>query len=273
VEELSGKVAVVTGAAQGIGLGLARAFAEEGMRVVLSDVNVSALEDAVASVRDSGAEAIGVVADITDEQAIGRLRDATLEHFGGAHVLCNNGGPASTPRLDEPIDVDAWRDVMEMLVYSVLHGINAFLPHFLEQGEGHIVNTSSRSGLVPVPVLGAYSPAKSAVLLLSEVLHANLAEAGSPVGVTVLTPGFVRTERTAAALTDSEETGRTDPALVEWLTDRMKTAVDPIDVGRLAVRAIKQRALYANTHRETLTWVQERVDKMVADADRVGTIR
>jgi NAD(P)-dependent dehydrogenase (short-subunit alcohol dehydrogenase family) len=273
VEALAGKVAVVTGAARGLGLGLARAFAEADMRVVLSDIDEAGLEEAVASVREAGADAIGVVTDITDENAVNHLRDVTFERFGTAHVLCNNGGPASTGRLDEPIDVGAWRHAMDMLVYSVLYGINAFLPRFLEQGEGHIVNTSSRSGLVPVPVLGAYSPAKSAVLLLSEVLHANLAERGAPVGVTVLTPGFLRTERTTAALSDADETDRTDPALVEWLTDRMKTAVDPIDVGRLTVRAIEANALYVNTHRETLKWVQERIDAMVADADRIGTVR
>jgi NAD(P)-dependent dehydrogenase (short-subunit alcohol dehydrogenase family) len=273
VEELAGKVAVVTGAARGLGLGLARAFVEEGMRVVLSDIDEPALESAVAALRDAGAEVIGVAADITDEQAVARLRDLTFERFGTAHVLCNNGGPASTPPLDEPIDVDAWRQVMEMLVYSVLHGINTFLPRFLEQGEGHIVNTSSRSGLVPIPVLGAYSPAKSAVLFLSEVLHANLVDHGAPVGVTALTPGFLRTERTTEALADAETSDRADPAVRAWITERMKSAVDPIDVGRLTVRAIKANALYVNTHRETLTWVQERVDAMVADADRIGTIR
>jgi short-subunit dehydrogenase len=162
---------------------------------------------------------------------------------------------------------------MDILVYSVLHGINAFLPRMLEQGEGHIVNTASRGALVPVPVLGVYSPAKAAVFSLSEVLQANLPERHAPVGVTVLTPGFIRTERSAAALAGAERGEPMDPAMHEFLSTRMANAVDPIDLGRLTARAIKQNALYVNTHRETFDWLKERAERMLADADRIGTIR
>jgi NAD(P)-dependent dehydrogenase (short-subunit alcohol dehydrogenase family) len=270
---LAGKVAVVTGAARGIGLGLARAFAEERMRIVVSDINAIMLEEAVASLRSAGAEVIGVPADITDDDAILRLRDATYEHFGTAHVLCNNGGPAASNPLDQPVDIAQWNRAMDLLVCSVLRGINAFLPRMIEQGDGHIVNTASRAALVPVPVLGVYSPAKSAVLSLSEVLHANLAERGAAVGVSVLTPGFVRSEHHVAASDGGEQKAETDPAVRAFIEERMANAVDPIDVGRLTVRAVQQNALYINTHRETFGWLQERVNRMVADADRIGTIR
>jgi NAD(P)-dependent dehydrogenase (short-subunit alcohol dehydrogenase family) len=273
LDSLAGKVAVVTGAARGIGLGLAQAFAEEGARVVLSDIDGPALESAVASLREAGTDAIGVTADVTDIDAVTRLRDVTFEVFGTAHIVCNNPGPAASARLDEPIDVEQWKRVMDLLVYSVLHGINIFLPRLLEQGEGHFVNTASRSALVPVPILGAYSPAKSAVLSLSEVLHANLTERESPVGVTVLTPGFIRTERSVAALAAKEPSEQADPAFQAFFVDRMARAVDPIDLGRLTVRAIKENVLYVNTHRETFGWLEERVDRMVADADRIGTVR
>jgi NAD(P)-dependent dehydrogenase (short-subunit alcohol dehydrogenase family) len=270
---VSGKVAVVTGAARGVGFGLASAFAEEGMQVVLSDIDEPALETAVASLRQAGAAVVGVQADITDPDAIARLRDAAFERFGTVHVLCNNSGPAASDRLDGPIDIDRWKQVMDMLVYSVLHGINAFLPRMLEQGEGHIVNTASRAALAPVPLLGAYSPAKAAVFSLSEVLHGNLVEHGAPVGVTVLTPGFIRTEAAAASLAASERDEHADPAMLEFIRGRMANAADPIDLGRLTVRAIKANALYVNTHRETFDWLRAWLDRMVADAERLGMVR
>jgi NAD(P)-dependent dehydrogenase (short-subunit alcohol dehydrogenase family) len=273
MQMLAGKVAVVTGAARGIGLGLARAFAEERMRIVVSDVNAVGLEEAVASLQSAGADVIGIPADITHDDAMLRLRDCAYEHFGTVHVLCNNGGPAVSNSLDQPVDIDQWNRAMDLLVCSVLRGINAFLPRMIEQGGGHIVNTSSRAALVPVPVLGVYSPAKSAVLALSEILQANLAERGVAVGVSVLTPGFVRSEHHVAAEEGGEQKAETDPAVRAFIEARMANAVDPIDVGRLTVRAVKQDALYVNTHRETFGWLQERIDRMVADADRIGTIR
>ena len=160
---------------------------------------------------------------------------------------------------------------MAATVYSVLHGLNAFLPRMLDQEEGHIVNTASRQGLVPSPILGSYPPAKAAVIALSEMLQAELA--ATPVGVTVLTPGGVKTEGILGSLALHESGERVDPAMREFLASRVAAAVDPVDLGRLVVRAIQTGTLYVNTHRETLTWLQERVDRMVADAERIGTLR
>jgi NAD(P)-dependent dehydrogenase (short-subunit alcohol dehydrogenase family) len=274
VEVLTGKVAVVTGGAGGIGRGLAEALAEQEMRLVLVDIDEARLEEAVDSLRSSGAEAIGVPADLTDPDALLRVRDAAFERFETVHVLCNNSGPAiSSPLCEHPIDVDAWRSAMELLVYSVLHGLNAFLPRMLEQGEGHIVNTASRSGFVPQTLLGVYSPAKAAVISLSETLHAELAERDAPIGVTVLAPGLVKTPSVLAGLA-----GETEEQDDQWMREyhlrmprEFADAVDPIEVGRLTVRAIQTRAFYVNTTRQPLEWLQRRVDMIAADADRVGT--
>ena len=273
MDELAGRVAVVTGGARGVGLGLARAFAEQGMRLVLADIDEAAVRDAVATLRASGAEAIGVPVDVSDASAVARLRDEAVDRFGPVDVLCNNAGGGGGGPFCEPIDVAAWESAMATTVYSVLHGLNAFLPLMLERDEGHIVNTASRQGLVASPALGAYPPAKAAVITLSEMLHAELAERGSSVGVTVLTPGGVRTEGILASLALHETGQRDDPAMREFLAARVAAAVDPVDLGRLVVRAIRTRARYVNTHRETLQWLQERVDRMVADADRTGTLR
>jgi NAD(P)-dependent dehydrogenase (short-subunit alcohol dehydrogenase family) len=273
MEALAGKVAVVTGGARGLGLGLAQAFAEERMRLVLADIDESALNKAVETLQDCGAEAIGILTDVAEAEALVRLREAAFDRFGTVHVLCNNASAGGGGPLSEPIDVATWERVMAGAVYSVLHGLNAFLPRMLEQGEGHVVNTASRQGLVPVPVLGAYPPAKAAVIALSEMLHAELAERGAAVGVTVLTPGGVRTEGIVGSLAAVERDPSADPAMREFLATRVAAAVEPIELGRLTVRAITMRALYVNSHRETLTWLQERVDRMAADADRIGTIR
>ena len=162
---------------------------------------------------------------------------------------------------------------MAATVYSVLHGLNAFLPRMLDRDEGHVINTASRQGLVPSPALGAYPPAKAAVISLSEMLRAELAERGSSVGVTVLTPGGVRTEGILASLAMHESGQRNDPAMREFLASRVAAAVEPVDLGRLVVRAIRTKTLYVNTHRETLEWLQERVDRMVSDASKTGTLR
>jgi NAD(P)-dependent dehydrogenase (short-subunit alcohol dehydrogenase family) len=273
MDKLAGRVAVVTGGARGVGLGLAKAFAEQGMRLVLADIDQAALRDAVATLRASGAEVIGVAADVSDASAIARLRDHAYERFGPVDVLCNNAGGGGGGPCCEPIDVAGWESAMTATVYSVLHGLNAFLPRMLDRDEGHIVNTASRQGLVPSPNLGAYPPAKAAVIALSEMLQAELAERASAVGVTVLTPGGVRTEGILASLALHETGQRDDPAMREFLAARVAAAVDPVDLGRLVVQAIRTRALYVNTHRETLQWLQERVDRMVADADTTGTLR
>jgi len=273
MEVLARKVAVVTGGARGVGLGLARALGEQDMRIVLADVDQAALQGAVELLSAAGIEAIGVPTDVCDAGAIVRLRDAAFERFGTVHVLCNNAMVGGGGPFCEPIDVAVWERAMAGTVYSVLHGLNAFLPRMLAQGEGHIVNTASRQGLVPSPILGAYPPGKSAVIVLSEMLHAELAERPERVGVTVLTPGGVRTEGILASLAAYESGEHDDPAMHEFLASRVAAAVEPIDFGRLVVRAIRADVLYVNSHRETLAWLQERIDRMIGDADRIGTLR
>jgi NAD(P)-dependent dehydrogenase (short-subunit alcohol dehydrogenase family) len=273
MDNLIGKTAVVTGGAQGVGFGLARALAEAGMHVVLCDVDEATLERSVASLLASGTEAIGLTADVSDPEQIERVRDAAFERFETVHVLCNNVGIGGRESFLDPIDVAAWEHVFSVSLYSVLRGLNAFLPRMLEQGEGHVVNTASRQGLVASPLFGAYAPAKAGVIALSEMLHAELSDRGAPVGVTVLTPGGVRSESILATLAQYESGEKDDPEMLEFLRTRVAAAVEPIELGRLTVEAIRSGALYVNTHRETLEWLRERVNRMVADADRVGTAR
>jgi NAD(P)-dependent dehydrogenase (short-subunit alcohol dehydrogenase family) len=273
VEALAGKVAVVTGAARGFGFGLASAFAEAEMRVALADIDEPGLERAVDSLRASGAKVIGVPTDVSDPAAVTRLRAAVFEEFETVHVLCNNAMASGGGSLCEPIDLAGWDLTFAVSFFGVLHGVNAFLPRMLEQGEGHIVNISSRQGLVPSAHLAAYPPAKAALISYSEMLRAELAERGAPVGVTVATPGGIKTEALLSGLAELERNGQDDPVLREFFTSRVANAVEPIELARLVVRAIQADVLYVNSHRETLDWLQQRVDRMIGDADRIGTLR
>lgn len=271
MESLSGKVAVVTGAARGFGLALATALSEEGARLVLADNDEMALKGAVASF-DSDT-VLGVPTDVSDAEAICRLRVEAFERFGTVHVLCNNAGIGGGGPVCEPVDLAQWDSVFGINFFGVLRGVNAFLPRMLEQGEGHIVNTASRGGLLPLANLGAYVPAKFALVAYSEMLHEELALRDSPVGVTVLTPSGLRTPLLLDSYAAFQAQPDKDPELAVYFTKMFDAAVEPLDFARLAVRAIKTRTLYANSHRATLDSARERLDRMFTDQERLGTIR
>jgi NAD(P)-dependent dehydrogenase (short-subunit alcohol dehydrogenase family) len=192
MRDLSGKVAVVTGAASGIGLALSRRLGADGMRVMMADVEEPALEAAARSLADEGVESATAVTDVSDADAVDALARATLDRFGAVHVVCNNAGVAGGG-LAWQVPAPVWDWVVGVNLYGVVHGIRSFVPHLIAQGEGHVVNTASVAGLLGSPGLSAYCATKHAVVGLSETLAHDLAAVGSPVGVSVLCPGFVRT--------------------------------------------------------------------------------
>jgi NAD(P)-dependent dehydrogenase (short-subunit alcohol dehydrogenase family) len=187
----SGSVAVVTGAASGIGAALARAFAASGCAVVLADVEA----DALAAVADSvDADALAVVTDVSDAVAVEHLADEAFARFGAVDVLCNNAGVSTfNPLIGQTLD--DWRWVLSVNLWGVVHGVHTFLPRFLARGEpAHIVNTSSLAGLASgLPNLGPYNVSKVGVVALSETLRMELAMSGARIGVSVLCPGSTGT--------------------------------------------------------------------------------
>ena len=192
VQDLNGKVAVVTGGASGIGLALARRFASEGARVVIGDVEAPALERAVSELRASGTEVEGVLTDVTDPAQMQALADAAVARFGGVHVFCNNAGVGGGG-LSWEMPLSTWEWVIGVNLWGVIHGVRSFVPLLMQQTEAHIVNTASVAGLVAAPFMGPYNASKHAVVGISETLHHELAMTAPHVRVSVLCPGWVNT--------------------------------------------------------------------------------
>lgn len=193
MEQLEGRTAVITGAASGIGRGLARACAGAGMRVAAADIEAGPLAETVAQVRADGGEAIAVTVDVADAASVRELAAIVDRDLDGADLLCNNAGVFAGGTLwTEPVEDFAW--VMGVNFYGILHGIQAFVPGMIERGRpGHVVNTISAAGLFPSAFSAAYTTSKFAGLALTECLAGELAAAGVPIGVTALCPGSVDT--------------------------------------------------------------------------------
>ncbi|WP_329465900.1 SDR family NAD(P)-dependent oxidoreductase [Streptomyces sp. NBC_01431] len=192
MELRAGQVAVVTGAASGIGLAMARRFAAEGLKVVLADVEEAALEKAAGELREEGARVLARITDVSERESVTALADAAYQTFGAVHVLCNNAGVGSGAegRMWEH-EVNDWKWAFAVNVWGVFHGIQAFVPRMIEGGEpGRIVNTSSGDGgIAPLPTASVYAVTKSAVVTMTESLYAHLKAEGVPIGASVLFPG------------------------------------------------------------------------------------
>jgi NAD(P)-dependent dehydrogenase (short-subunit alcohol dehydrogenase family) len=254
MEELAGRVAVVTGAASGIGLGLARRFAQEGMRVVLADIERAPLEVAVEQLRSSGAEAIGVATDVSDGAQVEALAEATIARFGAVHVVCNNAGVESGARFAD-IPVATWEWVLGVNLWGVLHGCRVFLPLIREQGEGHIVNTASLAALATgLATFAPYTTSKFAVLAASECLELELLAAGEQVGVSVLCPGVIATnmceaERNRPAGVPSTAEDPLRQSILGRLRELVvEVGMDPAEVAEMVVGAIRARRFFVLTH-------------------------
>jgi NAD(P)-dependent dehydrogenase (short-subunit alcohol dehydrogenase family) len=267
MEELSGKVAVVTGAASGIGEALARRFAEEGMRVVLADVE----RDALARVaRDFGQDALAVPTDVSRLADVEALARATVDKFGAVHVVCNNAGVAAAGPCWEVSDAD-WQWVLGVNLWGVIHGVRVFVPLMIRQGtEGHVVNTASMAGLISGPMNGVYSVTKYGVVALSEALHLDLALAGSRVKTSVLCPGWVNTriadsDRNRPASAPLPSWQPNDPNMEQVIRQMLASGLAPDRVAGLVVDAIRAERLYVLTHPEWKGMIRQRMDDIMAE--------
>ncbi len=263
MKQLRGKVAVVTGAASGIGLALCERFAAEGMALAMTDVEESALAREVARLGSSGAEVLGVRCDVRDPASLEALRDASLHRFGAVHVICNNAGVAPAgPMLD--MRPDDWRWLVDVNLLGVAYGVGCFAPLLVEQGEGHIVNTASEAGLVTSAMLGAYSASKHAVVGLSESLYRELED--TPVGVSVLCPNLVRTRIFESERNRSDGLDATPKqhATLAPLRELIHGGIAPAAVADHVVDAIRERRFWILTHSVTLDSALARFEDLKA---------
>jgi len=193
MERIEGRVAVVTGAASGIGLAIAQALAAEGVRLLMADIDAAALDAAAATVRATGAEVASIPLDVRDPDAVERAGHQAMDRFGGLHIAVNNAGIVNGGTSWE-LPLEAWRAVVDVNLWGVIHGIRGFIPRILETGtEGHVVNVASMASVIALAGIGPYTVAKHGVLGLSDVVRAELAASGAPVGVSVVFPGRIRT--------------------------------------------------------------------------------
>jgi NAD(P)-dependent dehydrogenase (short-subunit alcohol dehydrogenase family) len=274
MRDFTGKTAFVTGGASGIGLALGRAFMEAGMKVMLADVETGALATAVESLRGLGPDVRGVPCDVTDPKSVEHAAQATHEAFGNVHVVCNNAGVAAGSGIDD-ISLENWRWVLDVNLMGVVHGVHAFLPHIRAHGEGgHIVNTASMAGMQSALGFSPYSASKFAVVNMSEGLAMHLKPLG--IGVTVVCPGFVQTRISESGRNRQGRYGPArppDPAspagmLAARVAELSRSGLDPADVARRVLAAIREDELYVFTHPEMNAEVKERFATIVAAMDR-----
>jgi NAD(P)-dependent dehydrogenase (short-subunit alcohol dehydrogenase family) len=265
------RVAVVTGAASGIGRALAERFADEGMKIVLADVEEDALRQAEAEFREKGVDVLGVKTDVSNPEDLENLAQHTLDAFGAVHIVCNNAGVAGAWGPTWANTLDDWNWIVGVNLWGVIHGVRTFLPIMLEQGdEGHIVNTASLAGLMPGR--GIYGVTKQAVVALSESLYNDLKVADAKIGVSVLCPGWVDTNIMDADRNRPAELARTvdampDPqreAMDKAVRNFLKTGLQASAVADQVLEAIQNDKLYIITHPEMDFLIQERFDNILS---------
>jgi NAD(P)-dependent dehydrogenase (short-subunit alcohol dehydrogenase family) len=193
MDDLTGRVAVVTGGASGIGLAMAERFAADGMHLAIADIEQDALDAAAERLGDTGAEVLAVRTDVSQAEEVDALAERVRERFGGFHVVCNNAGVGGHGFSTWDTPVSEWHWVLGVNLWGVINGIRAFVSPLVEQNEGHVVNTASLAGLTTIPFMAPYSATKHGVLAISEALFHELTMLGSGVKVSVLCPGFVKT--------------------------------------------------------------------------------
>ena len=269
MQQLKGKVAVVTGAASGIGKATATAFAAEGMRVVLADIEQAALDAAVDELTEAGHTVLGVRTDVSDSASVEELAERTVAEFGGVHVVHLNAGVAAGGPVWTLSEKD-WAWVLGVNLWGVIHGVRSFVPRMIAQGEpAHVVNTASMAGLTSSAFMGAYNVSKHGVVTLSETLQRDLAMTGAPISVSVLCPGWVNTGIGESGRNRPDDLRNPDgPNLLEGggaspLKAGLEAGLQPAEVAAMVLDAVKHDRFYILTHPEWNEMVRLRMEDIL----------
>jgi len=271
MKELNEETALITGGASGIGLSIGKRLAETGMKVVLADIEVPVLEEAVAELKGLGLEVMGVHCDVRDMGSVEEMKNQIEETFGNPKVVCLNAGIGFGSPISEATISD-WEWVIGVNLWGVINGLHTFLPAIKEMGEGHIVMTASIAGHVSVPNLGPYSATKFAVVAIAETLRKELLTENSEIGVSCLCPGFVSTNiwtsernrpenllnKSSDDLTDEELLQR--EAFMEWISSNAK---EPSEVAELVHHAILDNRFWIFTDDQHLDGLKSRHSSIV----------
>ncbi|MCC2955570.1 SDR family oxidoreductase [Massilia sp. IC2-477] len=278
MKDFSGKVAVITGAASGLGREFANTAASLGMKLVLADVQAKALEHAAEELMEGGAEVLAMVCDVSKGAHVQELADSAIARFHHVHLVFNNAGVGSGGLIWENSEQD-WEWVLGVNLMGVVHGVRVFTRVMLECAqrdadfEGHIVNTASMAGLLTPPAMGVYNVSKHAVVALTETLHHDLRLVDAPIKASVLCPYFVPTGIAQSHRNRPDELASHERTTASQMAAQMMTEkavesgkVTAADVARMTFDAIREERFFIYSHPQALGAVAERFDAIVKGA-------
>ncbi len=278
MELRAGQVAVVTGAASGIGLALAEAFAERGLSVALVDVEEAALAAAATQLQERGVPALAARVDVSVAAEVEALAERVYDELGGTHILCNNAGVGGDFRAVWEQSLEGWEWVLGVNLWGVIHGIRSFVPRMLDAGEpAHVVNTASIAGVMSMPLGAPYHVSKHGVVTMSESMAFELRQRKAPIGVSVLCPGYVRTGiadagRNRPDALRGEAASAEEDRWVDQIRQVLARGTPPGEVAGCVLEAIEAERFYVFSHPEWLESAEERFRALLAQEAPVWSI-
>lgn len=276
MQELAGRVAVITGAGSGIGAAMAWRFARAGMKIVAADVDEAALAALCAQLGDAGHAAIGVRTDVACAADVEALAERAYAAFGAVHLLCNNAGvvPSGRYRAVWEFPLEDWRWALDVNLYGVIHGLRSFIPRMLAAGDaGHVVTTASVAGFISGSGSAVYSAAKHAAVRVTEALYASLRERDAPIGVSLLCPGLVNTriyesERNRPGSLRPADGPAPESEELQAIAARLYAeAMSPEEVAEMACQAVLDERLYVLTTDSFDDAIRERMEAILERRD------
>ena len=270
MQVFASKVAVITGAASGIGLGLARQCAREGMHLVLADRNAEQLLQISDELRGSGAKVTAVATDVSRPEALDTLADSAYKAYGQVDLLINNAGVLiSGLSWERPIK--DWQWILNINLMGVVHGLHSFVPRMLQQNTaGHIVNVASLAGLLAAPLMGPYTVSKQAVVALTETLHYELQSLNAKLNTSVVCPGSIATA-IANSGTDRAATstiaGEAHTQLMTFLKTGVEQGMSPAKCARIIFEGIRSEKFWIFTNEDFKATYKARADSVIESSN------